>query len=335
MTSTFLVRVDGGGQIGAGHFVRSGALAEQLTCGGGAVSIFTVFDGDWNAFGIRPDVLARLRLFHSPAEADRAFLDALTPGAAAIIDGYSVSAALLEAARVRAGRVVYVTELPDEQRGRFATDVLFPGGDLYAAGYRAKFSEAMRGARVWSSPADLPLREIVRQPRTADVQDGRGLVVTLGGSSAGRLARRLMAHIAGRIADEGITLLAPHSGDADALPAAGGERVRVISAPPIERYLSELADARYVLTAAGSTCWELLHLRRPFFPIVIAENQHELARGLCEQGMVASYFDALAHPIEELRIGPEDFRRNPAWPIEGASPLVASLLASSSEAAGC
>lgn len=331
MTPAFLLRADGGGWMGAGHFVRSGALAEHLVRGGGAVSFFTAFDGDVSRFGLRSDVLERVTRFDSSADADRAFLEALKPGDGAIVDGYTMPPALLQAARNRGCRVVYITELLDEERAPFATDILFPGGDFYTTDYRSRFAAVMRDVRVWSSPADIPLREIVEQQRTDE--DGHGLVMTLGGSDPRRLAPALLAHVVASMSFDAITVLAPHPDDASTLRNSGGGRLRVVPAPPIEQFLSEIARAAFVLTAAGSTCWELMRMARPFFPIVIADNQRELARGLVEHGIVPSYFDALEQAIEEIRI--DVHRAKPSLPGGERSPLIADLLTTSVEATLC
>lgn len=118
------------------------------------------------------------------------------------------------------------------------------------------------------------------------------VLVTCGGADTARMTARIVSALLGSEV-EGIEIVAvmgaasPNREEVERLAAAAtGNTLQVVCDPPEMRELLESVDL--VVTAAGSTCWEISYLGLPALLIVVADNQRGIADGLHRCGAAVS-----------------------------------------------
>jgi spore coat polysaccharide biosynthesis predicted glycosyltransferase SpsG len=283
VTITVGIRCDAGPRTGVGHLMRCVALAEELTARGMAVHFLSDLGGlDWAAAQLTSRGLpwhpAPYDTVGLVAAATRLDLDAV------VVDSYELPPAHSRALRASGRAVLAIVD--GDLRGQEAdvyvdqnldaelTSPALPPGAIRLAGLDyALLRRAVRELR----PARTPVASYGRTPE---------VVAFFGGTDAYRAAP-----VAGRLlirtgmpwrativaADESLRR------DLLALQPGPGQKLEVIT--PTDRLPELLAGADLVLSASGTSTWELLCLGLPAALVWVVDNQilgyeRTTARGL-------------------------------------------------------
>lgn len=298
---TLLLRADAWTRVGAGHFMRSLALAEACVARGGRAVLLSRCDS--------PALLAQARAAGVPvdpvppgAEGDPALLRAWAAenGAGAgtwlVLDGYGLGPEHMRAGR-EAGARVLVLDDTAEGAAYPADAVLNQNLDGPERTYPADPETVL----LLGTRYALLRREFLPWlPRRRDVAEGAGrILVTLGGADAANASRAVLEGIEG--AAEGVEEVRvvvgpanPHRPSLEAWAAASALPVRLLDGAETSMP-EQMAWADVAVSAAGSTCWELAALGVPSLLLVVADNQAALAREMEARGAGVSL-----GPVEDL-----------------------------------
>lgn len=308
MPAPLVIRADASSRIGTGHVMRMLALA-QAAADRGSRTVFVCAE--------IPEALeARLRKEGFPVE--RIAAVAGTPGDAAttvdiarrhrgtpdakawiVTDGYAFDATYQGALRNAGFRVMVIDDynhLPaydcdllvnqnigaEELRYAFRSPARRMPGPRFAM-LRREFRAAMKQVRATARPArpGEPVR----------------VLVTMGGADIHHMTGKVLHALSG-LNDRAFHVRAVVGAaypDFDALVAAlpaGPHRLECLRNVENMPELMQWADL--AVTAAGSTCWELLGLGVPMLVVVVAENQARIGRLLGERGIATDlgWYDA-------------------------------------------
>jgi spore coat polysaccharide biosynthesis predicted glycosyltransferase SpsG/RimJ/RimL family protein N-acetyltransferase len=260
-----LVHCHGGPQVGAGHVFRAAALVEEAQHRGHEVDLHGTFEGPLvderiAALGVRVVTSPR------PASYDVVHLDTYTP------TGNELAA--------RAAGVALVSNVEDATFGRRPADLVVDPNLGAERTPREGGPTLARGSR-WA----LLRRSVADRAGAAEVRDeANRVLVVLGGTDVLGLTGQLVDVLAGTGLALQVTAVAqPDAGDE--LRRRARERgldVRLVAPQPDLTGLMLASDL--VVSAAGTTVWELCCLGVPAALVCVADNQRPgyervLARG--------------------------------------------------------
>ena len=303
------LRADANAEIGAGHVIRSLALADRWQRASRQEVTWFAADAPprLREAAARQGVIA-----HTSASADEAWRALLAWVHAnrsgwVVIDSYTLGPDAHRAVVEAGARLLVIDDcalLPE-----FTCDVLV-NQNINAD--RLQYRTPQTTRRLLGPSFALLRREFVgtAPSRTFDTR-ARRLLVTFGGADVhdqaarvARLLRRLTPPI-----DAVVVAGQAHPVDAHEERVAAGVVIRWENGTDDMAALLRWADL--VICAGGSTCWELAHLGVPALTLILSENQQGIATGLDEAGVIrsAGWFDAisddaLAAAIETLRADP-------------------------------
>lgn len=267
-----LLRCDGGPGIGVGHVVRSLALAEEALAHGHEVSVLGQLDGDLLhdlAASLGPRVtllggaggdsdLVRVGMDHDVVHVDHYELEPTLLGA-------------FEAAAAASGRRRPVLSVvADGHFGAQPADVLVDptvGAELRQPLAPARWH--LRGGRF------VTLRQAVRQaPPEASASARLHVLVVMGGTDPAACAPRVVAALAHCATAMDVTVVSsPGTAAALAEQAAVWRDGRLYPTPPVSDLPDLMAAADLVISAAGTSTWELCALGRPMALVAVVDNQ--------------------------------------------------------------
>ncbi len=280
---SLIIRADGGTAIGAGHLMRCLALAQawQETCRG---PILMASHCDSPALKQRFLELGT-RWLEIPFDKTRDgafFLEALkaAPGLTPardwlVLDGYEFDTPYQRMAKT-AGFSLLVLDDFQHLESYCADLVLNQSVTLAPDAY------AFEGpTQLLSGPEYALLRQEFRTPATdrSFPDQADHILVTLGGADPDRVTERVMAAL-DRLPQKGleIKILAGPANPAldhlETLARAAAHPTRI--QPPVKEMVPLMDWADLVVTAGGSTCWELAARACPMAAITTAENQTRL-----------------------------------------------------------
>lgn len=284
-----LVRADATPSSGSGHVMRMLALAQAWQRRGGEV-VFSSIE--------MPDILAdRLNTYHvvigagiiqgSAQDAEWTVSIARKFSAQCLVaDGYKFGADFQKTVRKAGLRFTLICDFPvteeiscelliNQNLGASASDypLLDPGATaLFGPDFamlRAEFAGAKRKNRA---------------PRGGK---GKRLLITLGGSDPANLSERILKALGPHAAQEGwhVTLLVgPLNPGRAKLEEIATRFQGVECLAPVSDMLNLLARFDAVISAGGSTCWEICFLGLPMAVISIAANQNGIIAALGNVG---------------------------------------------------
>jgi spore coat polysaccharide biosynthesis predicted glycosyltransferase SpsG len=260
------IRCDAGRRTGVGHLVRCVALAEELVSRGVTVRFLS-------DLGDLPWAVAQLEQRGLPwhpapfdevglvAAADRLGLDAL------VIDSYTLPPRHSAAVRATGRTVLAVVD--GDPRGQSADiyvdqnlDAVITVDGLGLAGL--DFALLRRSVRQLR-PIGAPVHQHTRTPK---------VVAFFGGTDAYRAAPAIAALLARTRMPFDATVVAADESlrrDLLAVAPAPGQRFEIIE--PTDDLPEILADADLVVSASGTSTWELLCLGRPAALVWVVDNQ--------------------------------------------------------------
>lgn len=258
------LRTDASALIGLGHLMRTIALAEQAQRS--AIESHFVVEGDGNSTRVLKKYGFDSR---GAGPSGREWMRGIRPGDVVWFDGYDFGEDEHRAARDAGAKVAAIHDLP---QGGFDVDLLVVPEDI--AGWDPQLP---RGAGFLSGPRYSLVRREFRAHRRLRDDPPERLLVTFGGTdsvSAGESVARAAA------ATHSFSEVALVEGPA--APTVGQADFEVIRDPPSIADTFDQASA--VVSAAGSTTWELLCMGLPILLIKVAENQHHLYETVVSRG---------------------------------------------------
>ncbi|PZG23406.1 spore coat protein [Micromonospora craterilacus] len=275
------LRCDAGPQRGVGHLVRCLALGEEFLARGATVEVFGTVDGvDWAA----GQLAARgIPLHPGPDTPDglveaarRHHLDVL------VLDSYELDPA--GAGALRAAGVVTLAIVDGDTRGQdadlyldqnFGTDLVVPAGRLLAGSDYALLRDSVLAAR----PATA---------RPAAELDRPSVLAFFGGTDAAGAAPVLTELLLSTGRPMELTVVAGRPEVADRLARltpGPGQSLRPV--PPTGTLPALIAAADLVVSAAGTSTWELCCLGAPSALVWVVDNQRESYHRVVAAGLAA------------------------------------------------
>ncbi|MEV4243938.1 hypothetical protein AB0J63_11060 [Streptosporangium canum] len=283
------IRCDASVGRGVGHLMRCLALAEELR----ERRLEVVVLGDMGGLEWAAEQLARrgLRLLPGPGDAAamvraarRLALDAV------VVDSYDLDPRCSGALRRAGVRVLAIVD--DDDRGQDADIYLDQNlGAERGPGRAPAGSVRLAGVRY------ALLRDDVRRlRRRGPTEPGRSprVLCFFGGTDAAGAA----PVVVGELIATGVPFLAtavtPRERALDHLQPAGGQAIRRI--PPTDDLPRLIAAADLVVTAAGSSMWDLLYLGKAAALVWVAANQRPGYEEVVSRGLAAGlgHLDAMA-----------------------------------------
>lgn len=260
------IRCDAGARTGVGHLVRCVALAEELTARGVQVH----FLSDLGGVAWAEAQLAQRGLSRHPAPRDEAGLVSAIRRlglSALVIDSYTLPPTHSTAVRAAGTPVLAIVD--GDRRGQDADiyldqnlDAVLDSGTVRLAGLDyALLRSSVRRLR----PRSAPVSSSGRTPR---------VVAFFGGTDAYRAAPRIARLLTDTAAPFEATVVAADAtlrAELLAVRADEGQRFEIID--PTDRLPGLLADADLVVSASGTSTWELLCLGRAAALVQVVDNQ--------------------------------------------------------------
>lgn len=271
------VLCDAAATTGLGHFVRCLALAVELAARGAQVDVALRDD----ALPWARDEVVRAGLRLRTDDWDAVTADAARHGRDLVVDSYGVTGPWLSGVHQAldgAGRLVVIDDLADR---RFTADVVV-NQNLGAEGL-----DYPGAGRVLSGPRHALLRAPFAACRdtglatAADLPDSPGTVLVLfGGTDAAGMTATAGAAARAAFPAAEVRVIAPRGA------AAHPELDRVTLLEPSPDVHTEMLRADLVVTAGGTTLWELCCLARPAAVVTVADNQLAVYDEMVRRGFV-------------------------------------------------
>lgn len=280
-TPRVLFIADAGPEAGGGHLMRSLTLAEALSVRGTAC-----------AFLATPQSAAMLETF-APAMSriettgtDRASLAAALAGQgfdALVFDHYRLSRPDHEA--LTGGRAcLVIDDLADRPLG---ADIVLDSGPNRTSRDYTLLTDG--DTRLLLGPAFAPVRSRFAALRESSLARRGGpvgrVLVTMGLGDAGGVTSRVVDLLRPRLGDVAIdVVLGGQAPSLRALNRMATHDRRLNLHVDAKDMASLLHEADFVISAAGSTVWEICTLGLPSAVVVVADNQRGAAQALTERG---------------------------------------------------
>lgn len=278
-----LLRCDAGPSTGVGHAVRCAAVAEAALAAGHEIVWSGRLDGlDWLWSGLQPGAAPGTGTLRPPADDAAALVElARSAGADAVhVDHYLLGTDLRPTLHA-AGIVLSTVE--DFATGRRPGDVVVDpnlGADTHPRPDDGS-PVLLRG------PHYAPLRVAARRardaaPGPADRGHTPHVLVVMGGTDAAGLLPSVVRALHACDAPADVDVVVPPGRDLDLPDAPGPARFRAIA--PLSDLPSAMARADLVLSAAGTTVWELCCVGVAMALVRAADNQVQGYRAVVEAG---------------------------------------------------
>ena len=271
-----LVLCDGGGPLGVGHVIRSLALAEASVAAGHSVVVAGHFEGSFvrGQLALAPVEVVELA---APADAGRdpfpELIQRCEPDVLHV-DSYAPQGWLM-------GSFV-LSSMEDGPFGRRPADVVIDptiGAELSPRPDDGS-TLLLRGSRY------TPIRRRVLDARrsgqadvahdgTAHDQDARSVLVVMGGTDPVGLAPVAVTLLAGTGLALDVTVIAVGETAERVRAAARGSALSVDILAPVDGIAALMAGQDLVISAAGTSVWELCCIGVPMALVWAVDNQRE------------------------------------------------------------
>lgn len=271
-----VVRADGGPEIGYGHLVRSGALAEELLSRGHAITLAT--SNPKKAETVFPTGVTTTTL---PSRGDPEpfvrWLERATPDLV-FTDAYPVDTAYQQAVR----QCVPLAVLQDDARHAVCAD-LFVNGNLYASDLNYEFVGEQ--PKTCLGTEYVILRREIREQAARELpwrEQPERAIVTMGGNDPTELTPTVLGAFDGTTITVDAIVGPGFSPDQEravrTAAANASADFRVVRDP--DDLVERMAAADFAVSTASTTTYELLALGTPIVSIPVVDNQRLIASAL-------------------------------------------------------
>ncbi|WP_425928519.1 UDP-2,4-diacetamido-2,4,6-trideoxy-beta-L-altropyranose hydrolase [Pseudomonas sp. NyZ201] len=294
-----LFRVDAGSALGIGHVARCLTLAAELVACGARV-----------AFACRElpgHQMARIAAaghqvfpLSLALEDDIAALAAVLPAGCRfdwlIVDHYGLDASWETPARQWARRIMVIDDLAD--RPHDCDLLLDQNFTASAARYQPRVPAR---CRLLAGPRHALLRPAFRQPRQAESERARRVLVSFGGFDQAGMTLKALQALAGIEQVEVQCIAGQGSADLPALQALVASRPGWQLLGFVDDLPERMAAATLFVGAGGGTTWERAAMGLPSLCVGVADNQLENAEALGQAGVHLYLGAAPMVSVEALR----------------------------------
>lgn len=289
-TKQLLLRADSDESIGAGHVMRSLAVARRWIAAGGAATLLGRIGGDRLRQRVSDAGVTFRPLQASPLGNDDLAelvntLEQLSPAEPAwvIVDGYGFDEEYHAAIRRHGFPLLVIDDLADLPR--YHADVLLNQnlGAESLTYYADTDTRRLIGLRYALLQPEFD-RWRDRPRETPDV--ATKLLVTVGGGDPHGATALILDALNGLAIDSlEITVVAGPAGNQSAVFNASSKHTcRVVE--DVRDMASLMASMDLAVTGGGSTCWEMAFLGLPAIVLELSDNQRRSSRALAEAGAV-------------------------------------------------
>lgn len=303
-----ILRADAGVGIGTGHVMRCLTVAEELTARHHDVVLHgSLGDVDWLAERVRAMGVPHLDV--APEALDAEQIAAARPDVV-VIDSYRIDAESI----ARLDAVVPVVAVVDgDDRGIRATAYLDPNLGAERAPYPPLVAE-----RMWAGSGFALVRRELTALRRADgwrLPEAPTLLCVMGGSDPFGTMPRVAASLVGLPPRVRLVLVTAPAWMPDVRALVAGRPGTSVIEPTAE-LASLFAHADLVVSASGTTAWDVCTLGLPAVFVAIVDNQRSGLRGIVDADVAVgldaiddtSRLDTLSGAVEAL-LADEGLRR--------------------------
>lgn len=274
MENKIVFRADANPHIGMGHVMRCLSLADAFKKAGEEVCFVTAGNEAQSLIesrGYRDIVLGS---DHRDMEAETDKWPAEQVPKLIVVDSYHVTPAYLSALRSKS-RLVYLDDLasfayPSDVVVNY--NVYWPDMD-----YESLYREAgVSLPKLLLGPGYAPIREMFKGiPKKTQSKEVRDVLISTGGSDEFHIALDIMKALCKK-KEEGRTyhfLIGAMNGDRDELFLLSGQRKDIVVHENVSDMRSLICGMDIIVSAAGSTLYEICACGVPFITYVLADNQ--------------------------------------------------------------
>lgn len=299
-----VIRCDASAASGIGHLVRAISVADAARGAGYSVVVAGTIDSP-----LAERLLAEARLERIDAPEDLEVLASEQGATIVHLDDYEIGTDALDTVR-SCGALL--SSMEDGSFGRRPADVVVDSTIRAEINHRPDDGSGLILLGISYAPMRAEVRAI-RERRTSEMRDlsrGARILIVMGGTDATGAAGTLAAVCTAADGVRRVSVIAPeHSWDA--VRAEAGDKIDLL--PPSPEFLEHASAADLVVSAAGTTSWELACIGVPSLLVAVTENQ----RG----GYETALAERIAHGLGSL----ESIRADPSAATAGVERAIADL----------
>jgi UDP-2,4-diacetamido-2,4,6-trideoxy-beta-L-altropyranose hydrolase len=290
-----VLRADASPGIGAGHLIRTSALARAFAADGVDVAMVTQTRDDDLLDDLQRASIAVVRLDPLPPGDDATATAALaTDGGLIVVDGYHFDVDYLTALRSRGCRTTVIDDKP--RLPEYSADALI---DQNPGALRQPYSAP--SAHLLLGPRFMLLRPLAPRSARRSSRLRMRALVSFGGSDVGNVLPRVLRALA-TVADVDVTAVL------GALNRRADQIIEEFSGVPhltIHRHVADLStlmsDCDIAIASVGGTLWELAALGIPALTISSTDVQRPIAAIAHAYGAHRWIGDAAEVEVEHIR----------------------------------
>ena len=282
---TFYIRVDGGPAIGAGHIVRCVSIAKEIEKQD--FQIVFVSSGKESSkilseYGYEP-ILVGGDLKHLGVSDAEKLRRAMEDGNKVLVDSYGVTDEFFKSCKELGLKVAYIDDMYTFETGSLSAPVCRDVDIVinYSFGLTEKSYEKVYGetaTKLFIGPQYAPVREVFRK-KAGQYQvreELKKVLITTGSTNPSKSLERLSKACREVLPDAEIWVIVGNSATFDNKLAKELNLTLIKGASDLSDYMLE---SDLVISAAGTTLYELHTLGVPTIAVPIVENQLVNARG--------------------------------------------------------
>ena len=296
---TFYIRVDGGPAIGSGHIVRCVSIAKEVEKQG--CRVIFISSGEESSkilseYGYEPMLIGG-DLKHLDTSDAKKLSRAMRDGDKVLVDSYGVTDEFFKSCKELGLKVAYIDDMYTFETGSLSVPVRRDVVTVinYSFGFTEKdyvkvYSDT--ATKLFIGPQYAPVREVFRK-KAGQYQvreELKKVLITTGSTNPNKSLERLSKACREALPDAEISVVVGNSATFDNELAKELNLTLIKGATDLSDYMLE---SDLVISAAGTTLYELCTLGVPTIAVPIVENQLGNARGY--SGLSGGYTANISH----------------------------------------